>query len=147
MIFVGNERANEDSKSVWGFEVLESCRPFRVRHSTLVQREGGVLFRKEIPEKIRKTVSRRTESSCFLELSRISEGKGFHGRVRRRRTRLQLGTRRLAWILEQTKKKKGRRVGWQTNRLGFHAVSFRPCRFPPFSRPLSFFVLNPCPLS
>lgn len=38
-------------------------------------------------------------------------------------TRLQRGTRRLAWIPERTKNE-GRWVGWQTNRLGFHAVSF-----------------------
>lgn len=38
-------------------------------------------------------------------------------------TRLQCGTRRLARIPERTKNE-GRWGGWQTNRLGFHAVSF-----------------------
>jgi hypothetical protein len=42
---------------------------------------GGKRFGKEIPEKITKTVSGRTESSCFLELPWDIHGKGIPPRT------------------------------------------------------------------
>lgn len=52
---------------------------------------------KEIPEKIRKTVSRRNGIIVLLRGTSTWEGGGG-----REGTRLQLGTRRLTRILEQT---------------------------------------------
>ncbi|KAK1136498.1 hypothetical protein K0M31_001048, partial [Melipona bicolor] len=111
------------------------------------EKGGGALFRKEIPEKIRKTVSRRTESSCFLELLEDIRGKG----IPRREyggdegTRLQLGTRRLAWILEQTRKKR-RESRMANESFRIPRGILRPCRFAPVSLSLSL-SLSPFPPS
>lgn len=116
-----------------------------------------IRYEKEILEKITKTVSTPTELSCLLELPRIRK-RDSSADYWDEGTRLQRGTRRLAQIPERTKNE-GKQVGWQTNRLGFYAVSFnfldqspllskkqscrifriyKSFRFPHLSKPMNF---------
>ena len=101
---------------------------------------GGLCSERRFQRRLGRPFQDERNHRASWSFWRISEGKGIphweYGRDEG--TRLQLGTRRLPWILEQTRKKR-RESRMANESFRIPRGILRPCRFAPFSLSLSPF--------